>query len=303
MRRPRQRKTISLLVGGYLSILANIATAEYVVIVPDYTDDYASVGRSIIESVPNHKGLLVRYSDLALEQKQNIQGYELVISIGNEVTQSINQDKRFDEVPTINTFILKSEYKAKSLRSAVLNNVNPAIHLKLIKKMFPDKEPRIGVFVDSVTDSLFKDEFPHKMSGFVLIPKKLNQGENPARIIESFVYENGLDVFIVLPSSIIYDPHSLTAMLYSLYKHNVAAIAYTPKLVEGGVGCVAAAYFDKALVVSEIANRIHSFYKTGVLAEEASTPATAKIIVNEQLARSLQLDLSNLMKYGEIHEQ
>ncbi|MCG8330638.1 MAG: hypothetical protein MI974_23275 [Chitinophagales bacterium] len=92
-------------------------------------------------------------------------------------------------------------------------------------------------------------------------------------------------------------------MLYSLYQLNVATISYTPKLVEGGVGCVAAAYFDQALVVSEISKIIKSFLKTGELSKQAITPKKAKVIVNKRLAKALRLDPSNLMNFGEIHEQ
>lgn len=50
-------------------------------------------------------------------------------------------------------------------------------------------------------------------------------------------------------------------------------------------------------------NRTHSFYETGELSTTTSTPTKAKVVVNLKLAEAFQLDLRNLMKYGEIHEQ
>lgn len=299
MRRSPKRTAFNIFAGSLLSILSNIATAELLVVIPEYTDEYTSVAQAIIDSAPGHGGQLLRYADL----ESDIDRYELVVSVGKEAVLSVNQDPRFTNIPVISAFAPRSTYQQNPYRTAVFSDVNPAIHLRLIQNMFPGRMPRIGIFVDNETKYLFQSESFNRIGRFVLIPKKITQGENPARIIESFVHENDLDAFIVLPSSIIYDPHSLTAMLYSLYQLNVAAIAYTPKLVEGGVGCVAAAYFDKELVVSEVGEKIESFYKTGALSEQATTPKKAKVIVNERLAKALQLDLSNLMKYGEIHEQ
>lgn len=299
MRRTPQRKSVVIFVSSVLTILAKVATADLLVVVPDYSNEYTSVAKSIIESVPDHTGQFLRPSDI----DGDIRRYELVVSIGSKATEIINEDKRFSSVPVISAFMSRAEYQSKPQRTAVFNDVDPKIHLKLILEMFPDRVPRIGIFVDNVTDYQFESADFNRIGRFFLIQKVLGQGDNPARIIESFVQENELDAFIVLPSSIIYDPHSLTAMLYSLYQHNVATIAYTPKLVEGGIGCVAAAYFDKALVVSEIKSRIQSFYETGVLASQASTPKKAKVVVNERLAKALQIDFSHLMMYGEIHEQ
>lgn len=269
------------------------------VVVPEHSDQYASLAHSIIQAAPESAGQMRLYADLP----PSLDDYELVVTIGTEATHAVNHDKRFRYLPVLSGFIPRSEYRAGPLRSAVFSDINPAIHVKLIKQMYPGLEPRIGVFVDSETDYLFGRDLPDKIGGFSLVQKELNETENPAQLIARFVEDNNLDAFIVIPSSIIYGPHSLKAMLYSLYQLKVPAIAYTPRLVDGGVGCVVAAYFDKELVLSEMVNRIHSFYETGELSTTTSTPTKAKVVVNSKLAEAFQLDLRNLMKYGEIHEQ
>ena len=299
MRRFPQGNIGGLLFGCALNALARLACAEVMVVVPEYSEQYASLAHSIIQAAPGSAGQLRLYTDLP----PSLDDYELVVTIGNEATHAVNHDKRFRYLPVLSGFIPRSEYRAGPLRSAVFSDINPAIHVKLIKQMYPGREPRIGVFVDSETDYLFGRDLPDKIGGFSLVQKELNEAENPAQLIARFVEDNNLDAFIVIPSSIIYDPHSLKAMLYSLYQLKVPAIAYTPRLVEGGVGCVVAAYFDKDLVLSEMVNRIHSFYETGELSTTTSTPTKAKVVVNLKLAEAFQLDLRNLMKYGEIHEQ
>lgn len=298
MRQVKQRGAVVVLVF-FLSLFAGpVSRAEVLVVISDSTEEYRSIAQEIIRATPLGTGVITLYSDLVAEQEAK----ELIVTVGRRANKAVTLDDRFSHIPVLSTFLPRPEFRPGPQRSAVFNDINPLIHVRLVKELFPERSPRIGLFVDSETKYLFKSEAVDRIGGFYLVQKVLTEGENPARVIDSFVAENNLDAFIVIPSSIIYDPHSLNATLYSLYKRNIPAIAYTPKLVEGGVGCVVAAYFDKQIVMSEVTRKINLFYETGELSTATSIPKTAKVSVNPRLAGTLQLDLSNLMKYGEMHE-
>jgi len=291
-------RMFSLFAGILLSILSNVTSSELLVVVSEYTEEYVEVGHRIIDTA-GHSGQVVLHTDLDM---MNADHFKLVVSVGKNAVLSINNDPRFKNIPVISAFAPRSTYQPAHYRTAVFSDVNLEIYLKLIQSMFPSKVPRIGVFVDDKTTYQFLS-VSERNRNIVLIPKTINQGEKPAHVIENFINENKLDAFIILPLSSVYDQCSLVMMLYSLHQLDVAAIAYTPKLVESGIGAVAAVYFDKTEVISTVSEVIKSFYNTGRLLEQARTPKKTKVVVNEGLAKVLKLDPSNLMKYGEIHEQ
>lgn len=294
------KNTLFLTFSIVLMLGSNPTFADYAVVVPKHSPSVDEIANQIATALLDHKGVVLDKAEFKLANKGQ---FNLIVTIGKDVLEAVNSDPTLNEIPVLSAFSPRQSFELRDHRAAIFNDINLSIQIKLIKKLLPKTTPRIGIFYPQ--NSVFFQEQINYVShteGIVLIPSGLAKSDNSAKMITNFINKNDLDAFIFIPSGEIYDPHSLAAIFYALYRNEVAAIVYSPKLVKNGVGGAAAATFDKKIVTQTIIDEVNSFYKLGRFRSPFFIPRTANIVVNRKLSRSIQLDISAFTNESQIHE-
>jgi len=279
---------------------SNSTFADYAVVIPKHSPSIDEIASQIATALPDHKGIVLDKAEFKRIYKGQ---FNLIVTIGKDVLEAVNNEATLNDVPVLSAFTPRQSFQLRDHRAAIFNDINLSIQIKLIKKLLPKTTPRIGIFYPQ-SSVFFKKQINlvSRTEGIFLISAALAKSDNAAKMITNFINKNDLDAFVFIPSSEIYDPHSLAAIFYSLYRNEVAAIVYSPKLVKNGVGGAAAATFDKKIVTQTIIDEVNSFYKLGRFRSPFFIPKIANIVVNQKLSRSIQLDVSAFTNESQIHE-
>lgn len=282
----------TILLGGFFISFSSFASSGVVIVIPGGDNEFKSIALEIKQLIDD-SSITILESDRLIDFPEKT---ELIITLGNESCHKVEERVKGADIPVINSFISRSHWEKRKSKLAILNDINIKIQVELVSLLFDNRPVNVGIFIPD-SDSYFEKEILklNKHPHVKIVARKISEDENPAKVIGTFVNQNAIDAFILLPSKEIFNPHSVSAVLYELYRHRVAAIVSSPQLVANGVGGVAGAYFTREQVIAETREQVEKFLVTKSIAQDAKTPRIANVAFNEKLIKALdlnQLDIS-----------
>ena len=284
-----------LLIGLTLCI-SSYANSDYAIVVPPGNPQILAVAKSIIDSDNKGRGFIVTPAELSRRSKDA----ELILTLGANSTQLVHEDRAYEKTPKIAAFIPRNTFLHKHNSLYIYNDVNLSLQLRFISELYSGANVRVGLFYSHLSSYIDEEieNLSKEYSNIDLYVRKVSLGDKPVKLMSSFVQGNKIDAFIIIPDSFLYDPHSLSVILYQLYQLKVSSITYNSSLVENGIGSLASTYFTKKNVIDEIISQLEGFRATGTIYAGDVTPSRAKVALNEKMVRYSYLNAAKRLYTG-----
>lgn len=220
---------------------------------------------------------------------------DLIVAVGMKATEAATLQSA---LPILSVMVPQAGYEALIARSAPLKHPQSiaAIYLNqpwdrqldFLFAILPERR-KVGVLCSPATQKdiayLREEVAAH---GGTLIEQTVYSAATLFADLEKVL--QGSDVLLALPDSAIYSSSSVRNILLSTYRLHVPLIGWSQGYVNAGA--VAALFSTPEQLAEQTAATVHTFSQTGRW-PGAQYPNTFTIAVNQQVARSLGIDLKS----------
>lgn len=213
---------------------------------------------------------------------------DLHIALGLKALEALKDRKQ----PVIAALISSSDYFATTLadeddpQSAVFMDQPKSRQLAFLRAVLP-KTRSVGLLYSR--QSLLELE---KFRNAALLEKLelqtnfVSSAEDIFSSIEAIA--NKSDLLLAMPDANIFNGGNIRNILLTTYRVGLPLIGFSPGYVSAGA--VAAIYSTSAQMAQDVASQIHKFDQSGDL-PPVQYPSSFDIAVNQQVAKSLNIDL------------
>jgi ABC-type uncharacterized transport system substrate-binding protein len=286
-----------LLMGSFMPFLAYAYTGITIVLSAQTqaNQEFIDTFKAELASTKN-TNLRVKITVLHQAEKLVVaENSELVIALGVKALEASARLKYttpvlgvFTPMPTFNFFLVKSKRDLGNFSAIVLDQPFSR-QMTLIKNILPESK-KIGVLLGP-TSSQYADHL-----------KEVGE-ENGLSIMEQNVYrEDDLipklknvletsDALMAVPDPFIYRRETVQPILLTSYRHQKPIIGYSQSYVRAGA--LAAVYSSSKQLAKQAAEIALKSQQTPSLLPPPQAPKYFSILVNHQVARSLNLTLKS----------
>lgn len=176
-------------------------------------------------------------------------------------------------------------------RSAVTGlyaDASPAAQLQLIATIF---EGRVAVGVLLSEASAYLEKPLRQAAAHHGIELLLERIAPSSDVVRSLTRLRGAQVLLAVPDSTLYTPDSLRAILESTYRRGMPVVGFSSATVNAGT--LATAYCAVDDVIADLLEVLDSLGAPGSALPEPRFPAHWRVAVNESVARSLGVPITD----------
>ena len=171
--------------------------------------------------------------------------------------------------------------------SAIFLDQPAARQIHLIASILPDKHS-IGLLYSTPPAELVQLRAEIARHGLSLRKQAVSPALPLADALQELLQDS--EVLLALPDTAIYNSSTIRNILLATYRSGIPLIGLSPAYVKAGALC--AVYSTPAQLATQAAMLIQKFAETGAL-PGAQYPQEFEVMVNEQVARSLGLNIKS----------
>ncbi len=175
--------------------------------------------------------------------------------------------------------------------TAIFAEASPVAQMQLIAALF-ERRVTVGVLLSDA--SLYLERSLRQAAqnaGLDLLVLALTDKQDPARALHQL---SAAQVLLAVPDGQIYTADNLRAVLESTYRRGIPVVGFSPATVQAGT--LATAYADPDDMGADIIDMLDSITTGSANLPEARYPRYWRVAVNESVARSLGLIVSDKVR-------
>ncbi|MGB7814835.1 MAG: ABC transporter substrate binding protein [Methylotenera sp.] len=220
---------------------------------------------------------------------------ELVIALGVKALEASSKLKHttpvlgvFTPLPTFNSLLLASKRDLGNFSAIVLDQ--PYMRqMSLIKTVLPDVK-NLGILLGSTSSQygeLLKDV--GEKSTFNILEENINQESDLIPKLKKVL--DSTDALMAIPDPLIYNRETAQPILLTSYRHQKPVFGYSQSYVRAGA--LAAVYSSTKQLAQQAAEIAVKSQQAPGLLPPPQTPKYFSVMVNYQVARSLNIQLAD----------
>jgi ABC-type uncharacterized transport system substrate-binding protein len=175
--------------------------------------------------------------------------------------------------------------------TAVFAEASPAAQMQLIAALF-ERRVVVGILLSEASSYLERPlRQAAQAAGLDVQLTYAGAGQDPVRAINAL---NAAQVLLAVPDGSLYTPDALRSVLESTYRRSLPVIGFSAATVNAGT--LACAHADLDDVAADLLDLIDSLGGGGAPLPEARYPRYWRVAINDNVARSLGLPVSDKLR-------
>lgn len=285
------------LISGFAPFLAQAYTGVTVVVSAE-TPVNAEFVESFKEALASGKNGSLRVKVIDLQEVEKLvvaENSELVVALGVKALEAASKLKHttpvlgvFTPLPAYNSLLVSSRRVLGNFSAIVLDQPYTR-QMSLIKAVLPDAK-NLGVLLGSTSSQygdLLKDV--GEKSTLKIVQENVTQEADLIPKLQKLL--DSTDALLAIPDPLIYSRETVQPILLTSYRHQKPVFCYSQSYVRAGA--LAGVYSSTKQLAQQAAEIAVKSQQAPSLLPPPQTPKYFSVMVNYQVARSLNIQLTD----------
>lgn len=213
--------------------------------------------------------------------------YDLIVAIGNKVTQQLRRQPI--DIPTVSIFVSSIGYKNDPLpqHTAIFIDQPPSRYLALIKEILPHSHT-VSLLYSDYSDTFYQQLRQAATQQQLQVNGQKVSNENDIYSALDNAVQNG-DVLLAIPDPNIYNRRTIKTIFLTSYQDEIPIIGFSDSYTTAGA--VSSLHSTISDISKQLAETIVYFTQNGKTLPANSYPHYFHISTNSKVANSLSITL------------